>query len=109
MANVYVVQESKTKNILPAEKYGKLVMLLPDYNLNFMPNVEKLRKQLATFSDEDYLLLIGDPSGIGIICAIVSDINNGKFKVLKWDRQENKYYVLEVDIEKEDEDTRYNK
>ena len=48
--------------------------------------------------DDDYLLLIGDPSIIGVACAVASDINMGRFKVLKWDRRREKYLPLEIDI-----------
>jgi len=44
------------------------------------------------------LLLIGDPAIIAIAGAVVSDINNGRFKVLKWDRDEKKYYDIEIDL-----------
>ena len=48
--------------------------------------------------DEDYLLLMGDPSAIGIACAIAATQNRGKFKCLKWDRREYKYYPIEVNL-----------
>jgi hypothetical protein len=35
---------------------------------------------------------------IGIACAQAAKCNNGKFKVLKWDRLEGKYYPLTVDL-----------
>jgi len=30
--------------------------------------------------------------------SIVSDITNGKYKLLKWDKQERKYYTIEIDL-----------
>ena len=36
----------------------------------------------------------GDPAIIGLSTAIVSDITQGKFNLLKWDRQETRYYPL---------------
>jgi hypothetical protein len=30
--------------------------------------------------------------------AIVSDITQGQFNLLKWDRQERRYYPLRIDI-----------
>ena len=35
---------------------------------------------------------------IRIAVAIVSDINNGRFNLLKWDRQEQMYYPLEINL-----------
>jgi len=42
--------------------------------------------------------LSGDPATIGVICSVVSDMTNGKFKFLKWDRQEKTYYPIEIDL-----------
>ena len=51
------------------------------------PAIRKLKQVLKDFNDKDYLLLIGDPSIIGVACSIASDINQGKFKMLKYDRR----------------------
>ena len=32
------------------------------------------------------------------ICTIASDINSGRFNLLKWDRQEKVYYPLEINM-----------
>ena len=48
--------------------------------------------------DSDYLLLTGDPAIIGVACSIVSDMTNGKYKLLKWDKQERKYYPIEINL-----------
>ena len=47
---------------------------------------------------KDFLLLTGDPAIIGVACSIVSDITNGKYNLLKWDKQERKYYSIEIDL-----------
>ena len=47
-------------------------------------------------TSEDYLLLTGDPAIIGVACSIVSDITNGKYNLLKWDKQERKYYSYRI-------------
>ena len=69
---VYVVQEVVGRNVLSAEKYGKLELLLPEGSqlvLSTGPTVKRLNRKLKNFCDDDYLLLIGDPSIIGIACA----------------------------------------
>jgi len=53
---------------------------------------------ILNFNDDDYLLLIGDPSAIGIACAIAATNNRGQFKCLKWDKREYKYYPVEVNL-----------
>ena len=93
---VYVLQEMG-RNIRSAEKFGDLKVLLPDNKqivLSSGPLTHKLMKELRDFNDSDYLLLIGDPA----IIAIAADVNNGRFKILKWDRNEMKYYDIEIDL-----------
>ena len=41
---------------------------------------------------------MGDPSAIGIACAVASSNNRGRFKCLKWDKREYKYYPVEVNL-----------
>mgnify|MGYP001174398327 FL=1 len=91
---VFVVQEVSGRNILSAEKYGELELLLPNNSqivLSSGPTVRRLNQKLKNFSDDDYLLLMGDPSAIGIACAIASSNNRGRFKCLKWDKREFRY------------------
>ena len=105
---VYVLQElpgtsvGRPKfNIMGAQKYGKLKVLLKENTqivLSPGPVIFELRRLLKDFNSNDYLLLSGDPSVIGLACAIASDINSGKFKLLKWDRQEKVYYPLEINL-----------
>tara|TARA_Y100001963_G_scaffold79883_1_gene110945 strand:- start:25 stop:330 length:306 start_codon:yes stop_codon:yes gene_type:complete len=97
---VYVLQEMG-KNIRSAEKFGKLKVCLPDNKqiiLSSGPLAFRLQQTLKDFNDNDYLLLMGDPAIIALAGAIVSDINNRKFKVLKWDRNEARYYDIEIDL-----------
>ena len=105
---VYVIQEvagtqagNPKINIMVASNYGKIKFLLQEFSqIIFSPGplVFKLRKGLKDFTKEDYLLLTGDPAIIGVACSIVSDITNGKFNLLKWDKQERKYYPIEINL-----------
>ena len=105
---VYVIQEIPgTKagrpkiNIMGASKYGEFKFLLPEFSqIIFSPGplIFKLRKLLKDFKPEDYLLLTGDPAIIGVACSIVSDITNGKYNLLKWDRQERQYYPIKINL-----------
>ena len=108
---VYVIQEipgSKAGtpkiNIMGAASYSTtndFIFLLPEFSqMIFSPGplIFKLRKGLRNYTPEDYLLLTGDPAIIGVACSIVSDITNGKYKVLKWDKQERKYYPIEINL-----------
>ena len=108
---VYVIQEiagtkaGKPKiNIIGASNYsssGKFNFLLSEFSqMIFSPGplIYKLRQGLKNFTSDDYLLLTGDPAIIGVACSIVSDITGGKFKLLKWDKQERKYYPIEINL-----------
>jgi len=110
-SRVFVIQEiagtragNPKINIMGASSYsssGKFIFLLPEFSqIIFSPGplVYKLRQGLKNFTAEDYLLLTGDPAIIGVACSIVSDITNGKYKLLKWDKQERKYYPIEINL-----------
>ena len=110
---VYVIQEipgtqsGKPKiNIMGASKYGEFKFLLPEFSqIIFSPGplVYKLRQGLKDFNENDYLLLTGDPAIIGVACSIVSDMTNGKYNLLKWDKQEKKYYPIEINLHEKGE------
>jgi hypothetical protein len=108
---VYVIQEipgskagSPKINIMGAADYSTsrdFIFLLPEFSqMIFSPGplIYKLRKGLKNYTSDDYLLLTGDPAIIGVACSIVSDITNGKYNVLKWDKQERKYYPIEINL-----------
>ena len=99
---VYVLQHPPQNiNILGASDFGYLVICLPPMSqaiYSAAPFIQKMRKNLQDFRERDYILCTGDPSIIGLSTAIVSDITRGKFNLLKWDRQETKYYPLTIDL-----------
>ena len=105
---VYVIQEipgtqagNPKINIMGASRYGDFKFLLPEFSqMIFSPGplIYKLRQGLKNFKVGDYLLLTGDPAIIGVACSIVSDITHGKYSVLKWDKQERKYYPIEINL-----------
>ena len=105
---VYVIREIPgTKegrpkiNILGAAKFGVFKFLLPELSqIIFSPGplIFKLRKGLKDYRQKDFLLLTGDPAIIGVACSIVSDMTNGKYNLLKWDKQERKYYAIEINL-----------
>ena len=105
---VYVIQEiagtreGRPKiNIMGAAQYGVFRFLLPELSqIIFSPGplIFKLRKGLKDYRQKDFLLLTGDPAIIGVACSIVSDITNGKYQLLKWDKQERKYYPIQINL-----------
>ena len=113
-STVYVIQEiagskagSPKINIIGASQYGQFKFLLPEFSqMIFSPGplIYKLRQGLKDYKTRDYLLLTGDPAIIGLSTAIVSGITQGKFNLLKWDRQETRYYPLSFNLFEKGED-----
>ena len=107
---VYVIQDVPgTKigapkiNIIGATQFGQLKVLLPENSqIILSPSyvITTLRGKLKNYTSNDYLLLTGDPAIIGVACSIVSDTTNGKYNLLKWDKQERRYYPVEIDLYK---------
>ena len=107
-ATVYVIQEiagtrdGRPKiNIMGAAEFGTFKFLLPELSqIIFSPGplIFKLRKGLQNYRPKDFLLLTGDPAIIGVACSIVSDMTNGKYQLLKWDKQERKYYPIQINL-----------
>ena len=110
---VYVLQELPgTKagapkiNIMSASKYGEFKFLLPEFSqIIFSPGplIFKLRNLLKEYTIKDYLLLTGDPAIIGVACSIVSDMTNGKYSLLKWDKQDRIYYPIKINLHEKGE------
>ena len=110
---VYVIQEIPgTKagtpkiNIMSASKYGRFKFLLPEFSqIIFSPGplIFKLRAALKNYKMKDYLLLTGDPAIIGVACSIVSQLTNGKYNLLKWDKQERQYYPITINLNEKGE------
>ena len=110
---VYVIQEiagtrdGRPKiNIMGAAEFGTFKFLLPELSqIIFSPGplIFKLRKGLQSYVPSDFLLLTGDPAIIGDACSIVSDITNGKYQLLKWDKQERKYYSININLHEKGE------
>ena len=105
---VYVLQElpgtkagSPKINIMSASKFGEFKFLLPEFSqIIFSPGplIFKLRNLLKDYTIKDYLLLTGDPAIIGVACSIVSEFTNGKYNLLKWDKQDRIYYPIEINL-----------
>ena len=99
---VYIVQEMRGRDVTDATNFGDLEILITaeeqTASFSTQPTIRKLNRLLANFNDDDYLLLTGDPAAIALAASVAARQNNGRFKMLKWDRKLNKYYPVEVDI-----------
>ena len=110
---VYVLQELPgTKagapkiNIMSASKYGKFKFLLPEFSqIIFSPGplIYKLRQGFKDLTTEDYILLTGDPAIIIVAGSVLNEITNGKYNLLKWDKQDRIYYPIKINLHEKGE------
>ena len=103
---VYLVKENPYISVLAAEEYGRIVTLF-ESGLQIMfspqPAIRKLKRKLKDFNDNDYLLMMGDPAAMGIACCVAAEMNRGKFKILKWDKKQQRYYPVSVNLNEKGE------
>lgn len=87
-------------DISQAEEYGPLKVLLSGSQSvsSTVPVVRQVLEQLRGFNDEDYVLMLGDPALMAVAAMIASKYNDGRMKLLKWDRRHGKYFPVQIDI-----------
>lgn len=107
---VFVVQkqmrfDDRTGELVPrfktldkAERFGDLEYLLSPSAHPFNPAniIGDLHEKLKNFSDEDFLLLIGNPALIGMATAVASHYNSGRVKLLQWSGRQSDYAEISV-------------
>jgi hypothetical protein len=80
--------------------YGDPVVCLPTgrISLSPAPMIDALRDKLKNFSDNDYIVSVGDPTAIFAAAMVASEINCGRVNALKWDKEARQYIVVQLDI-----------
>lgn len=94
---VFVTQATDL-NLLPAQDHGELVFLLArDHVIAQHGRVEldDALLKLGTATQRDMFLPLGDPLACAAFGAALFEAT-GKLRMLKWDRQEKRYYVVEL-------------
>lgn len=83
-----------------AHLFGEIEYLLSPTARPFnpVPIVTELDRKLAQFTIQDFLLLIGNPVLIGMVCAIASNKTNGVLKVLQWSGKDQQYIKIELNL-----------
>jgi len=103
---VFLVQENPYINVLGASDYGDIVVLFESgQQIMFSPQpaIRKLKRKLKDFDDGDYLLMMGDPAAMGIACCIAAEMNRGRFNILKWDKKQQRYYPVGINLNEKGE------
>lgn len=112
MAVVYVVQkhlklDEETGDLVPrfdlsaAEEYGQLRFLLsPNARpTNPQPLALDLHSKLCDYTEDDYLLLVGNPILIGMTAAVAAYYTDGRVNFLQWHGRERRYVAVAVNID----------
>lgn len=89
----------KTSDLSAASVYGDLEVLIKSNNIgiSLQPLVNSLKSALKDFSDDDYILTVGDPVAIGLVSVIAARANRGRVTFLRWDRQTRAYIKIKVE------------
>ena len=87
-------------SINKAERWGKIKYLLSPSAHPFNPDLVlgDMHEKLIDFSDDDHLLLIGNPGLIGMATAIAAHYNDGSVKLLQWSGRHNEYTEIVAKI-----------
>jgi len=117
MAVVYVVQkqmklDQRTGEMIPrfdltqAEQFGTITYLLSPRAKPYAAGgiITELYKKLDTFSDEDYLLLVGNQCLVGFAMSVAADLNDGRVNILQWSGRDQAYVQIKADINGEEYD-----
>ena len=115
MAVVYVVQkqmkvDSRTGDMVSrfdltlAEQYGKIEFLLSPRARPYAAGgiITELYEKLDTFSDDDFLLLVGNQCLVGFAMSVAADMNDGRVNILQWSGRDQSYVEIKADINGED-------
>lgn len=109
MSRVFVVQNQHrwdtTKRVFvpkydidDAYKFGEVIELLSPTAAPFNPPpiLEELREKLQDFSDNDFILCIGNPLLLAWTYSIAADANNGRVRALQWSGKDHRYINVDV-------------
>ena len=106
---VYILQEPlkmEDGNMVPVMDFRKVIpygdpkVVLPNGRVSLTPGptIDSLIDCLKDYTDNDYIVSVGDPSAIFIAAMVIADRNNGKVNLLKWDKAAKQYIKVVVDI-----------
>lgn len=87
-----------TVNLDHAKEFGEVVVMLPPNanRLHINPLITALREQMKDFTEQDYIVAVGDPSLIAAAACIAVRKTNGLLRILKWDRLSSAYIPVEA-------------
>lgn len=108
MARVFVVQDQQRISngvkesrfdYSGAAKYGEIQFILSPTVRPFMTQnaIDKIRDRLGDYTEDDFLLLTGNPTLIGLCVAIAAQKSN-IVRILQWDSMRREYVEITADL-----------
>jgi hypothetical protein len=112
MSRVFVSQQTlrhsdindemvQVPSMKPAQAFGEVIFLIDWFEAMDMSDEEMLwamRRRLADFCDDDYLLPLGSPFAMSLSALVASEANDGKVRILQWNRDNREYLVRTCDM-----------
>lgn len=106
---VYVVQRATYReagivkdkyDLTPAEAFGELEELLDPWAKPFdtAPILDTLFEKLDGFSDEDFIICIGNPILLALAVSVAVDVNDGRVNLLQWNGRQKEYVPVNADL-----------
>lgn len=85
-------------DLASTDDFGELCELLPADMTPFRPlqALEALHEKLQDFSDNDYLLMIGNPILMGMAFTVAASYNHGRVRALQWNRKKQRYIEIKI-------------
>lgn len=87
-------------NIEKAQRFGEIFYVLSPSASPFSPELVlgDIHEALSGFTDNDYILLIGNPVLIGMTTAVAANYNGGRVKFLQWSGRHGEYTEISTKI-----------
>lgn len=91
-------------DLTPAEAYGELIFILPPGNIyrgKFDRALSQIQEELEDFTEDDFILAVGDPVAIAASVMAASNKTGGRVNILKYDRIGKRYdsYTISMPLE----------
>lgn len=107
----FYVQET-TLDVTPAMEHVDEIVPIFGPNRNLVYNsteaIRTARNKLHDFGEQDAIIPLGDPIAIAMVAVIAAEMNNDRFKVLKWEKFlrnadgfPGRYILVQVDLRPE--------
>lgn len=110
MARVFITQEVMVRDfngelkhkfdLGKAAQFGEIKILISSSQnaVSIVPVMRQLLEQMKDFGEDDYLLPVGAPAVMAAASAVAAKYNDGRFKIIQWDRRMGAYVPIQIDL-----------